>query len=131
MANNFGERVQAGQANVTILNAVEAKAAIDANTNPLIIDVRDANDLADTGIIPGSTNISLGTLFYKADQTLPTGVSDERLADKGQTIFVTCALGGQASIGAGVLSDYGFENVTVIDGGIVAWKEAGLEVEKA
>ena len=131
MANNFGDRVQAGQANVTVLNAVEAKAAIDSNKDALIIDVRDANDLAGTGIIPGSTNISLGTLFYKADQTLPAGVSDEKLADKAQTIFVTCALGGQASIGAGVLSDYGFENVTVIDGGVVAWKEAGLEVEDA
>ena len=131
MAKNFGDRVQAGQANVTVLNISEAKAAIDANEGALIIDVRDAGDLAGTGVIPGSVNISLGTLFYKADQGMPEGIRDERLADKSQKIFVTCALGGQASIGAGVLSEYGYEDVSVIDGGIVGWKDAGLEAEEA
>ena len=130
MANNFGERVQAGQANATVLTATEAKADIDATDNGLIIDVRDGGDLAGTGVIPGSINISLGTLFYKADQTMPEGVRDDRLADKSQKIFVTCALGGQASIAAGILNEYGYDNVSIIDGGIVGWKEAGLDVEE-
>ena len=129
MAKNFVDRVKAGQTNAKVLNTTEAKAAIDANADGLIIDVRDPSDLAGTGVIPGSVNISLGTLFYKADQTLPAGVKDERLADKSQEIFVTCAKGGQASIAAGVLNDYGYENVKVIDGGILGWKEAGLDVE--
>ncbi len=131
MAKNFGERVAAGQSNVTVLNISDAKTAIEGSDNALIIDVRDAGDLAGTGVIPGSTNISLGSLFYKADQTMPAGICDERLADKGQKIFVTCALGGQASIAAGVLNDYGYEDVSVIDGGIVGWKEAGFDVEYA
>ena len=131
MAKNFLDRVKAGQTNAKVLNTTEAKAAIDANANGLIIDVRDPGDLAGTGVIPGSVNISLGTLFYKADQTLPAGVKDERLGDKSQEIFVTCAKGGQASIAAGVLNDYGYDNVKVIDGGILGWKEAGLDVEEA
>ena len=131
MAKNFGDRVQAGQANAKVLNITEAKAAIDASEGALIIDVRDGEDLAATGVIPGTTHMSLGTLFYKADQTMPEGVRDDRLADKNQTIFVTCALGGQASIAAGVLSQYGYENVNIIDGGIVGWKEAGLDVDDA
>ncbi len=131
MAKNFGERVQAGQANVTLLNISEAKAAIDAADQKLIIDVRDGGDLAATGVIPGTTHMSLGSLFYKADQTMPEGVRDARLEDKNQTIFVTCALGGQASIAAGVLNDYGYTNVSIIDGGIVGWKDAGLDVDEA
>ena len=131
MAKNFGDRVKAGQANATVLNTVEAKAAIDASDSALIIDVRDPGDLAATGVIPGSVSISLGTLFYKADQNMPEGVKDTRLADKKQEIFVTCARGGQASIAAGVLSDYGYENVRVIDGGIVGWKEAGFKADDA
>ena len=95
MAKNFGDRVKAGQANATVLNTVEAKAAIDASDSALIIDVRDPGDLAATGVIPGSVSISLGTLFYKADQNMPEGVKDARLADKKQEIFVTCARGGQ------------------------------------
>ena len=42
MANNFVDRVKAGQKNITVLNTAEAKAKIDATTNPMIIDVRDA-----------------------------------------------------------------------------------------
>tara|TARA_B100001093_G_C26061287_1_gene690528 strand:- start:55 stop:450 length:396 start_codon:yes stop_codon:yes gene_type:complete len=131
MANNFGDRVKAGQANVNVLTIAEAKQAIATSGNALIIDVRDAGDLSATGVIPGSTNISLGSLFYKADQTMPEGVRDDRLADKSQTIFVTCALGGQASIAAGVLNEYGYDNVSVIDGGIVGWTNAGFDVEGA
>ena len=97
----------------------------------IVVDAGDPSDLAGTGVIPGSVNISLGTLFYKADQAMPEGVKDARLADKSQEIFVTCARGGQASIAAGVLADYGYNNVSVIDGGIVGWKEAGLDVEEA
>ena len=130
MATNFGDRVKAGQANATVLNTATAKAALDASDGALIIDVRDPSDLAATGVIPGSVNISLGTLFYKADESMPEGVKDARLADKEQQIFVTCALGGQASIAAGVLNDYGYTNVSIIDGGIVGWKEAGLDVEE-
>ena len=63
MAENFGDRVKAGQANAKVLTTTEAKAAIDASDNALIIDVRDGGDLAGTGVIPGSINISLGTLF--------------------------------------------------------------------
>ena len=131
MATNFGDRVNAGQANAVVLNTSAAKAALDASDGALIIDVRDPGDLAATGMIPGSINISLGTLFYKADQSMPEGVKDDRLADKEQQIFVTCALGGQASIAAGVLNDYGYTNVSIIDGGIVGWKETGLDVEDA
>ena len=130
MANNFGDRVKAGQANAKVLNTTEAKAALDASEGALIIDVRDPGDLAATGVIPGSVNISLGTLFYKADQNMPEGVKDARLADKSQEIYVTCAKGGQASIAAGVLNEYGYENVNIIDGGIVGWKDAGLDVDE-
>ena len=130
MANNFGDRVKAGQANAKVLSTTEAKAALDASQSALIIDVRDPSDLAATGVIPGSVNISLGTLFYKADQNMPEGVKDARLTDKDQEIYVTCAKGGQASIAAGVLNDYGYKNVSIIDGGIVGWKDAGLDIEE-
>ena len=74
--------MQAGQANAKVLNITEAKAAIDASEGALIIDVRDGEDLAAAGVIQVRL-MSLGTLFYKADQTMPEGVRDDRLADKG------------------------------------------------
>ena len=61
----------------------------------------------------------------------PTGApaaADPKIADraKDKLIVVTCALGGQAKLGAKVLVEYGFTNVKVVEGGCVAWKGAGL-----
>ena len=48
------------------------------------------------------------------------------LSVTAQANVVTCALGGQAKLGAKILVDYGFTNVKVVEGGCVAWKAAAL-----
>ena len=37
----------------------------------MILDVRDEGDLNLTGIIPGTVNVSMGTLYFKADHNMP------------------------------------------------------------
>ena len=72
---------------------------------------------------------SLGTLVFKADIGMKdAGFADPKIAErpKDGLIVVTCALGGQAKLGAKVLVDYGFTNVKVVEGGCVAWKGAGI-----
>lgn len=34
----------------------------------------------------------------------------------------------QAAVGAGILKDFGFENVKIMEGGMSAWTKAGLPV---
>ena len=62
--------------------------------------------------------------LFKADAGL-ADFKDTKIADrdKAAPILVTCALGGQAKLGAGILADYGFTNVKVIEGGCVAYKK--------
>jgi rhodanese-related sulfurtransferase len=113
-----------------LLNPVEAKSAIESDPNTLILDVRDANDLNITGIIPGSAHVSMGTLYYSADHTMPDVFQADSLKDKDRPIITTCTLGLVASIAAKTLKDYGFTNVCILDGGNTAWGEAGLPLEK-
>ena len=130
MAANFSDTVKQAQEGIELLNAQAAKAALDADPNTLVLDVRDAGDLNLTGIINGSENVSMGTLYFRADHNQPVEYQAPCLANKDRPIITTCTLGMVASIAAKTLKDYGFTNVKILEGGNVAWREAGLPLEK-
>jgi rhodanese-related sulfurtransferase len=92
---------------------------------PLIIDVQDAADIAQTGSIPGAINLSLGSLTYKADHEVPEEWRDARLNDRAMLVVATCGMGPLGALGGKLLHDMGFTNVYILDGGVSAWVEAG------
>ena len=130
MTANFSDTVKQAQEGIELLNAQAVKAALDADPDTLVLDVRDAGDLNLTGIINGSENVSMGTLYFRADHSMPAEFQAECLANKDRPIITTCTLGLVASIAAKTLKDYGFTNVKILEGGNVAWKEAGLPLEQ-
>ena len=93
------------------------------------MDVRDAGDIASTGMVSGGMNISLGMLPIKADLELPEDWREPGLQDRSRQVITTCQLGPNAAIGAKLLKDMGFTNVTYMDGGMEAWKAAGLPTD--
>lgn len=109
---------------------VPAIAPADVSDTALIIDVRDRGDIAATGIIPGALTVSLGTLGFKADVTMPDEMRHAELGDLDQEIVVTCTIGAMAALGANTLKELGYTNVTYLEGGTLGWKEAGLEVDQ-
>ncbi len=129
MAKTFRQMVAEAQAEVPSIDPTEAQQRMEQDPNTLVVDVRDAADLAGTGVIPGAANVSLGTLPIRADQELAESLRDPRLQDRTRPIIVTCGLGGQASLGAKTLKDMGFTNVHILKGGTKAWKDAGLPTE--
>ncbi|MBJ95066.1 MAG: sulfurtransferase [Rickettsiales bacterium] len=131
MASTFTEAVQNSQQGIPLLSPAEANDALAADANTLLLDVRDSDDLNLTGIIKGTENVSMGTLYFKADHSMPAEYQAPCLADKDRPIITTCTLGLVASIAAKTLKDYGFTNVKILEGGNVAWKEAGLPLEEA
>jgi len=131
MASNFTETVKNAQNGIPLLSPVEANDLLTSNPETLILDVRDAGDLNLTGIIKGTENVSMGTLYFKADHTMPAEYQASCLADKDRPIITTCTLGLVASIAAKTLKDYGFTNVKILEGGNLAWKEAGLPLDEA
>ncbi|MCE7988797.1 MAG: hypothetical protein DYG89_47180 [Caldilinea sp. CFX5] len=96
----------------------------------LIIDVQDAADVAQTGMIPGAANISYGALTYMADNGVPETWRDPRLADRARPLVTTCTLGPLGALGGKLLHDMGFTNVQILEGGVQAWIDAGLPVTK-
>jgi rhodanese-related sulfurtransferase len=124
-AKTFPQMVSEALAQVPTISPAEASQAMRSNPDMLVIDVRDASDIAGTGIIPGAVNISLGTLTYKADNQVPPEWRDVNLANRSRQIITVCYSGEMGALAAKLLTDMGFTNVRSLRGGTVAWKEAG------
>ena len=129
MAKSFMQMVEEARAEVDSLGPTEAQKRLAQDPDALVVDVRDAADVASTGLAPGSVNISLGMLPVKADQELPEEWREPRLQDRSRQLILTCQTGANAARGAKLLKDMGFTNVSVMDGGMEAWKAAGLPTE--
>lgn len=85
----------------------------------VLIDVRETEEFA-AGHAVASKNIPLATL--EGDKSLPK--------NKTLPIVLMCATGARASRAAGILRKLGHENVQAIAGGLTAWREAQLPIEK-
>ena len=121
----FPQMVTEALAQVPTISPAEASQAMQSNPDTLVIDVRDAADIAATGIIPGAVNISLGTLTFKADNQVPPEWRDPNLANRSRQIITTCYSGEMGALAGKLLKDMGFTNVRILKGGTVAWKTAG------
>jgi rhodanese-related sulfurtransferase len=130
MAKTFMQRVEEAQAEVPIISVEEAWRRLREDSNAVVIDVRDAADIAAGGIIPGARHVSLGTLLYKADHSLPEDWRDPVFSDKDRPIITTCEIGPMASIAAKELKDMGYTNVAILEGGTEGWKRAGLPTDE-
>lgn len=129
MAKTFMQRVEDAQAEIPVISVDEARQRMQADPNTAVIDAGDAADIAQSGIIPGGHHVSLGTLLYKADHSLPEDWRDPVFADKDRPIITTCQIGAMASIAAKELKDLGYTNVSILDGGTDGWTNAGQPTE--
>ena len=130
MAKTFMQMVDEAKAEVSSVSAQEAQRQMQQDAKTVLVDVRDADEIRQTGALPGAVNISLGMLPVRADQQLPEQFRNPKLQDRSRPVITSCALGLNAARGAKVLKDMGFTNVRYIEGGFKAWKEAGLPTER-
>lgn len=115
----LGLTTACGQQNYEDLD-VKGFSELIADTNVVVLDVRTAAEFAE-GHILRAVLIDQGQSDFveKAQAALPT--------DK--TIALYCRSGRRSANAAGRLAAVGYKCVN-LKGGIIAWKEAGLEVEK-
>ena len=85
----------------------------------VLIDVCEPAEFA-AGHAVGARNIPVGTIAGSKD--LPS--------NKALPLVLLCASGARAGRAAGLLRKAGYEKATVVTGGLPAWREAGLPVEK-
>lgn len=126
MGKTFGQMAAEALAQVPTVSPAGAQKRLQQDPNTLVIDVRDAADIAMTGTVPGAMNISLGSLTYKADAEVPEDWREPALKDRSRPIITTCILGPLGALGGKLLNDMGFTNVTILEGGVQAWIDAGF-----
>ena len=85
----------------------------------VLIDVCEPAEFA-AGHAVGARNIPVATIVGSKD--LPS--------NKALPLVLLCASGARAGRAAGLLRKAGYEKATVVTGGLPAWREAGLPVEK-
>ncbi len=129
MAKTFMQMADEAMAEVEGVAPQEAQQRLDQDPGALVVDVRDAADVPSTGLVARGVNISLGMLPVRADQELPEEWRDFRLQDRSRQIITTCQTGQNAARGAKLLKDMGFTNASYMEGGMEAWKAAGLPTE--
>jgi len=129
MAKTFSQMVAAAMAEVPVVNPAEAHKRMQQNPGTLVIDPRDAADIPATGIIPEAMNISYGALTYKADNELPPEWREPELEDRSRPIITACESGELGALAGKLLRDMGFSNVSILEGGTQAWKDAGFPTQ--
>lgn len=101
------------------LGTLEATRLMN-QSNILVLDIRDGKDFA-AGHVPRARHIPLDELEKRADEI-------QRFKDK--PVLVTCRNGNRAGAATRVLKKLGFTNVFQLKGGLVAWEQASLPVER-
>jgi rhodanese-related sulfurtransferase len=117
--------VKEAKAHIENLTPAQVQQEVAAG-NATLIDIRDGEELKQNGKIAGSVHASRGMLEFYADPTLPYHKPEFK---KDKRIILHCASGGRSALAASTLKEMGYENVAHMDGGLKAWKEAGLPTE--
>ena len=87
----------------------------------VVVDVGDPEEFA-AGHVAGARNVPLGQL----EQRLP-----EVVKNKTVPLILVCATGARAGRAAGAAKKLGYDKAQALAGGLKAWKDANLPVEKA
>ena len=105
-----------------------AVAAELAGGDVLLVDLREADEWRQQGGIAGSIHAPRGMLEFYAD---PTSAYYAPEFDPGRRTILYCASGGRSALAVETLQFLGYERVAHLDGGLKAWRNAGLTVEAA
>lgn len=92
----------------------------------LVLDVRDAPEVAASGKVPGAHHVSRGMLEFRAD---PESPYHDQTFRKDRPVLLYCASGGRSALAGKVLKEMGYAEVYNI-GGFKDWTEAGGEVDR-
>jgi sulfur-carrier protein adenylyltransferase/sulfurtransferase len=99
---------------VEMIDPERAREEIEAGT--ALIDVREQNEWDDSHL-EAATHVPQGELVERIDELAP---------DRSERLLLHCRTDNRSARMAEELAGLGYENVAVIEGGIVAWEAAGL-----
>jgi rhodanese-related sulfurtransferase len=95
-------------------------AELIAQEGTVLIDVRTPQEIQEDGSIANSRNIDIMSDEF---------IDEVNALDTGAVTYVYCRAGGRSKRAANIMKTGGIKKVVDLEGGITAWKEAGLPVE--
>lgn len=123
-----GQTLETGHPAASLAGLSEAEASVnkvfakDLNANkPDLVLFTDTSEDFSQGHTPGAKWITRSWLEVEIAEAAPS---------KGASIIVTCRDGRGSTLAAATLQGLGYTNISVLDGGMAAWKQAGLPVEE-
>jgi rhodanese-related sulfurtransferase len=125
MATSVKHMLEAANAAVPKITPAQAREMIGKG-NTLVVDVRDAPEVENSGKIAGALHVSRGMLEFRADPDAPS--HDKNFA-RDKTIILYCASGGRSALAAKTLKDLGYDKVYNV-GAFKDWVESGGAVDK-
>lgn len=106
-----------GRPAVPAVAAGEARARQEAGA--LIVDVREPGEWRE-GHIPGALHIPLGSLAVRAGEI-----------DPSREVIVVCRSGNRSATAVTVLRRAGYQRVSNLSGGMLAWTRQRLPVARS
>lgn len=102
----------------TSFSAADFKAAVEADPEAVVIDVRTPQEYSE-GYLFNAHNID-----YENDNF------EKRIAgmDRNKTYYVYCLGGSRSTAAIKIMQKEGFNNLRELKGGMMAWRKAGLPV---
>jgi rhodanese-related sulfurtransferase len=125
MATSLKAIMEAANASVPRLTPAQARDMIGKD-NVLVVDVRDAKEVEQTGKVAGAVHVPRGLLEFKA---APDSPALDPNFDTGKTVILYCASGGRSALGGQTLKQLGYEKVYNL-GAFKDWAESGGPIDK-
>ena len=129
------EMVEAAKVNIETITVEEIKERIDTFAVFNLIDVRDSRE-HNHGYIPGSVNISRGTLEFNISNEEFWESTGFYYPEKTEEFVLYCKKGSRSILAAESLKKLGYKNVWILEGGFKKWEltypdmqEKNLELE--
>jgi rhodanese-related sulfurtransferase len=104
------------------LSPAEALAA--AARGAVLVDIREDHQRERDGLVPGAVVVPRNVLEWRCAPE--SEWRDDRVSDPARVLVLICHEGYQSSLAAATLQQLGLPLATDVDGGFLAWREAGL-----
>lgn len=126
MGLSASQMVASAKAVIELVSPDAVAAELQDGTATLI-DVREENEVRETGRIPGAHHAPRGMLEFYADPSSPF-YRDE--FEPHRRLILMCGFGGVSALATETLQRMGYEQVACLEGGINAWIDQGFPVEQ-
>ena len=121
--------IDEANAEIETVSATEAIAAYrkGADSDVVIVDIRDPREIERDGKIPGAFSCTRGMLEFWIDPQSPYA---KPIFQEDKKFIFHCAGGLRSALAAKTAQDMGLKPVAHMGGGFAAWRDAGGPVEK-